>query len=94
MALELFRLEKSERKTMDSVNKNQLHFSSEHAALYDNEVSFALGKAIADNILAFSKKVKPQPETGSEVLGKDTRVLDFACGTGIISQVSIYCDSG
>lgn len=73
---------------MGSVNKNQQHFSAEHAALYDNEVSFALGKAIADNMLAFSKKVKPQPEDGFEILGKETRVLDFACGTGIISQVS------
>lgn len=67
---------------MTSEGKSAQHFSAEHAALYDNEFSFALGKAIANHFLSLS---------GGLTLDqwKHARVLDFACGTGIISQVSI-----
>lgn len=60
-------------------------FSKEEAAEYDNEFTFAIGHGIAENLL----------RVGAEMAGKDVwssaRVLDFACGTGIVSQVCIDC---
>lgn len=74
---------------MDYVQKNANHFSEEHAALYDNEGTFAIGKGIAWNILTYGNELLKPAESKDTVnpIWKNARVLDFACGTGIVSQV-------
>lgn len=85
---------------MESIEANQKHFVGEHAQKYDNEMSFRLGKEITRAILQFNHpafKSYKQPTRSAEDIKEvpdispvwdpdHTRVLDFACGTGIISQ--------
>lgn len=61
-------------------------FTKEGAAEYDNEFTFELGRAIAANLVSVGAQMASSTSQNPSIWSKQTRVLDFACGTGIVSQ--------
>lgn len=84
----------------DNIEANREKFVGEHAQQYDNESTFRIGHEITREILQFpnpdaksSSSIAAKHAENGDI--KDvstfwdpdtTRVLDFACGTGIISS--------
>lgn len=77
--------------TLNQISQNDAHFTADRASKYDTPVLLRIGQSIASAMLNYSGPLLPKTN-GDDTLGDQvnefwagSRILDFACGTGIVS---------